>query len=101
GEVLYRQGHVAEAESHLIESYRVLARSKYADRDAVEKARERLVRFYTEQGLPEELQAVLKTEHPEERTSREPATARTSVKPQERQTESALSGHHRASQTTL
>jgi tetratricopeptide (TPR) repeat protein len=101
GEALYRQGRVSEAEGHLVDSYRVLARSKYADRDAVESARERVVRFYTEQGRPEKLQAVLMAERPEERASREPAIARTSAKPQERKSKSARSGHQQATQTTL
>jgi eukaryotic-like serine/threonine-protein kinase len=59
GEVEFRQGKFADAERHLLESYKVLVAAKGADRDTIAKARERITRFYTERGQLEKLNALL------------------------------------------
>jgi tetratricopeptide (TPR) repeat protein len=64
GEALYRQGRVKAAEPYLVDSYRVLAADRSADRDAVVKARERVVRFYTDRGQPDKLEAALAASGP-------------------------------------
>jgi serine/threonine protein kinase len=64
GEALYRQGRVKAAEPYLVDSYRVLSADKSSDRDAVAKARERVVRFYTDRGQPDKLEAALAASSP-------------------------------------
>jgi tetratricopeptide (TPR) repeat protein len=64
GEALYRQGRVKAAEPYLVDSYRVLAADRSSDRDAVVKARERVVRFYTDRGQPDKLEAALAASGP-------------------------------------
>jgi serine/threonine protein kinase/Flp pilus assembly protein TadD len=59
GEVLYREGRTQEAEQYLVDSYRVLAADEKADREARIKARERLVRFYTDTGQREKLDTIM------------------------------------------
>jgi eukaryotic-like serine/threonine-protein kinase len=59
GEALYRQGRARAAEPYLVDSYRVLAADRSSDRDAVAKARERVVRFYTDRGQAEKLETAL------------------------------------------
>ncbi len=61
GEALYRQGRADEAEAYLVDSYRLLAAEPKADEIARIAARERVVRFYTERGQPDRLQALLST----------------------------------------
>lgn len=48
GEALYRQGRADEAETYLVDSYRVLASDPDADEAPRVASRERLVRFYIE-----------------------------------------------------
>jgi serine/threonine protein kinase/lipopolysaccharide biosynthesis regulator YciM len=59
GEVQYRLGKFTDAEQQLVSSYRVLSTAKGAEPGAVEKARERVTRFYRERGQPDKLNAVL------------------------------------------
>lgn len=59
GEVLSRQGRALEAERYLIDSYHTLATADNADREAVEKSRERLTRFYMDTRQSEKLQQIL------------------------------------------
>jgi hypothetical protein len=59
GEALYRQGRAADAERHLVESYRTLVTDQGADREARTKARERVTRFYTDRGQREKLDQLL------------------------------------------
>jgi tetratricopeptide (TPR) repeat protein len=61
GEVEYRQGRVVEAEQHLVDSYRVLTNAKGVEAGAVDKARERIARFYRERGELDKLNALLAT----------------------------------------
>ncbi len=60
-EAQFRQGRFEEAERNFIESYRVLSADKGADREALEKARERVTHFYRQRGEPEKLKALLGT----------------------------------------
>lgn len=59
GEALYRQGRAREAEPYLVNSYRTLMADHSADASAQAIARERIVRFYTERGEGEKLQALV------------------------------------------
>jgi TolA-binding protein len=59
GEVLYRLGRTRDAERYLLDSYRVLAAESGADRDSRSKARERITRFYTDQGQQAKLEELL------------------------------------------
>lgn len=59
GEALYRDGRTREAEQYLADSYRILARDENADREARIKARERVVRFYTDTGQREKLETIM------------------------------------------
>jgi serine/threonine protein kinase len=63
GEVEYRQGKFTEAEQHLVESYRVLSTAKGVEPDAVERARERVARFYKERGQLDKLSALTSLSH--------------------------------------
>ena len=59
GEVEYRQGKFLEAEQHLVDSYRTLTTAKGVEVGVVEKARERVARFYRERGELDKLNALL------------------------------------------
>jgi eukaryotic-like serine/threonine-protein kinase len=59
GEALYRQGRARDAETYLANSYRTLSADKNADPKAQAAARERVVRFYTDRGQREQLQALI------------------------------------------
>jgi eukaryotic-like serine/threonine-protein kinase len=59
GEVLYREGRTDEAEHYLTESYQTLSQDEQADREARIKARERVVRFYTDRGQHEKLEKMM------------------------------------------
>jgi hypothetical protein len=59
GEALYRQGRAAEAERYLTEGYRALAATDTADREARIRAHERVVRFYTDRGQRDKLEALM------------------------------------------
>jgi eukaryotic-like serine/threonine-protein kinase len=59
GESLYRQGRVDEAEKYLVESYRTLARNENAYLEMRAKARQRIVRFYTDRGQPHKLEELM------------------------------------------
>jgi hypothetical protein len=59
GEALYRQGRAREAEPYLVNSYRALSTDKNADATAQATARERVVRFYTDRGQGDKLQALI------------------------------------------
>ncbi|HEY5809300.1 MAG TPA: serine/threonine-protein kinase [Povalibacter sp.] len=50
GETLYREGHIAEAEKYLVQSFRDLSADAGADTETRQKARERVSRFYTDRG---------------------------------------------------
>ncbi|HXS89852.1 MAG TPA: tetratricopeptide repeat protein [Steroidobacteraceae bacterium] len=58
GEALYRQGRASEGEQYLVNSSRTLSADRNADASAKATARERVVRFYTERGQSDELQAL-------------------------------------------
>jgi eukaryotic-like serine/threonine-protein kinase len=58
GAALYAQGRAHEAESYLVNGYRVLSTSATADPRSREIARDWLVRFYTERGHTDKLQAL-------------------------------------------
>ncbi|HEY7638843.1 MAG TPA: serine/threonine-protein kinase [Steroidobacteraceae bacterium] len=58
GDALYRQGRAHDAEPYLVNSYRTLVADHSADASALESARERIVRFYTERGQVDKLQAL-------------------------------------------
>ncbi len=64
GEALYRQGRARDAETYLVSSYRTLSTDSAADANAQVAARERLVRFYTDRGEPEKLQALIEESRP-------------------------------------
>ncbi|HKQ15189.1 MAG TPA: tetratricopeptide repeat protein [Steroidobacteraceae bacterium] len=59
GAALYAQGRAHDAESYLVNGYRVLSTSEAADARALERARDWIVRFYTERGQPDKLQALI------------------------------------------
>jgi eukaryotic-like serine/threonine-protein kinase len=59
GEVLYRQGRLREAETYLTRSYRELAADDSADRDVRIKARQRVERFYINNGQREKLDELM------------------------------------------
>ncbi|HKQ15190.1 MAG TPA: serine/threonine-protein kinase [Steroidobacteraceae bacterium] len=58
GAALYAQGRAHEAESYLVDGYRVLSTTEIADARSREIARDWLVRFYTERGQTDKLQAL-------------------------------------------
>ena len=58
GEALYAQGRVREAESYLVNSYRIVSSSAGADPRTQEVVRNRIVRFYTERGQIDKLPAM-------------------------------------------
>jgi eukaryotic-like serine/threonine-protein kinase len=58
GEALYAQGRAREAESYLVNSYGIVSSSQNADVRTQEVVRDRVVRFYTERGQPDRLQAL-------------------------------------------
>jgi eukaryotic-like serine/threonine-protein kinase len=58
GEALYAQGRAHEAESYLVNGYRTVSTSQHADPHSREVVRDRLVRFYTERGQRDKLQAL-------------------------------------------
>ncbi|HEU4655385.1 MAG TPA: tetratricopeptide repeat protein [Steroidobacteraceae bacterium] len=60
GEALYRQGKVMEAEEDLVHGYTVLSKDQSEDVETVTRARDRLIRFYTERGQREKLDALLR-----------------------------------------
>jgi eukaryotic-like serine/threonine-protein kinase len=59
GEALYLEGRTHEAETFLVSSYRTLTADQNADESARVAARERVVRFYTERGQRQKLQALV------------------------------------------
>lgn len=59
GEVLYRQGRMREAETYLTRSYTELAADDSADRDVRIKARQRVERFYINNGQREKLNELM------------------------------------------
>ncbi len=59
GEVLYRQGRMREAETYLTRSYSELAADDSADRDVRIKARQRIERFYINNGQREKLNELM------------------------------------------
>jgi tetratricopeptide (TPR) repeat protein len=61
GEALYREGKVAEAERDLVYGFRVLSQDPSEDADTVQHARDRLVRFYSERGQRDKLDALLRS----------------------------------------
>jgi eukaryotic-like serine/threonine-protein kinase len=58
GATLYAQGRAREAESYLVNSFRVVSSNENADVRTQEIVRDRLVRFYTERGQRDKLQAL-------------------------------------------
>jgi tetratricopeptide (TPR) repeat protein len=60
GEVLHREDRHVDAERYLVSSYRVIASSPGADRETVDKAFQRLARFYTDTNQRQKLDAVLR-----------------------------------------
>ncbi|HET9444782.1 MAG TPA: tetratricopeptide repeat protein, partial [Steroidobacteraceae bacterium] len=52
GEALHVQGRAREAESYLVSSYRTISTSQHADTRTKEVARDRVMRFYNENGQP-------------------------------------------------
>ena len=58
GEALYAQGRAREAESYLVDGYRTVSSNQHADVRTQEVVRDRVVRFYTERGQPDRLQAL-------------------------------------------
>jgi tetratricopeptide (TPR) repeat protein len=61
GEALYRQGKVVEAEQDLAHGFSVLSQDQSEDTETVLHARERLVRFYSERGQRDKLDALLRS----------------------------------------
>ena len=59
GEALYVQGRAGEAEPYLVDSYRIVSSSQYADENSKAAVRDRVVRFYTERRQTVRLQALL------------------------------------------
>jgi len=59
GEVLFRQGRMREAEGYLTRSYSELAADQSADRDVRIKARQRVERFYINNGQREKLNELM------------------------------------------
>jgi serine/threonine protein kinase len=59
GEALYRQGRMREAETYLTRSYTELAADESADRDVRIKARQRVERFYINNGQREKLNELM------------------------------------------
>jgi hypothetical protein len=59
GEVLYRQGRIADAEEYLVEGYRGINVDSGPDAYARRKARERIERFYTDRGERRKLKELL------------------------------------------
>lgn len=60
GEVLYREGRLQEAERYLVDSFRALRNDPHADREAKEKARERVARFYAARGQQQKFDELLR-----------------------------------------
>ena len=58
GEVLHQEGRDQEAERYLLNSVRVITAANGVDRETVDKARERLARFYTETNQSNKLDAM-------------------------------------------
>jgi eukaryotic-like serine/threonine-protein kinase len=63
GEALYLQGRAREAETYLVDSYRILSADPHTDASARAVARERVARFYTEREQRDRLQALMDTTH--------------------------------------
>jgi eukaryotic-like serine/threonine-protein kinase len=59
GAALYAQGRAREAEPYLVKGYRIVSASRYVDARSREVVRQRVVRFYTERGQPDKLQALI------------------------------------------
>jgi tetratricopeptide (TPR) repeat protein/predicted Ser/Thr protein kinase len=59
GEAVYRQGRAAQAERHLVASYKVLVNDEKADRETRIKAQERITRFYTDRGERRKLEELM------------------------------------------
>jgi hypothetical protein len=59
GDALFAQGRAREAEPYLVNSYRTVRASQYADARTREVVRDRIVRFYTERRQPDKLQALI------------------------------------------
>lgn len=59
GEALYGLGRIAEAEPLLLQGYQTIAKDPSAGSTTLERARERLVRFYRETGQSQKIQSAL------------------------------------------
>lgn len=59
GETLYRQGRLPDAEKYLVQSYRELSASTGANHEVLQKARERVARFYTDRGQRHKLDELM------------------------------------------
>ncbi|MDY6947668.1 MAG: tetratricopeptide repeat protein [Pseudomonadota bacterium] len=59
GEVLHREGRNQDAERYLVNSLHVITAASGVDRETSEKARERLVRFYTDTNQRRKLDAMV------------------------------------------
>jgi tetratricopeptide (TPR) repeat protein len=59
GEVLHREGRNDEAERYLVSSLRTITASNGVDRETIEKARERISRFYTDTNQRRKLDAMV------------------------------------------
>lgn len=60
GEVLFRQGRIAEAEDYLVSSFKELALDESADRDARQISRARVENFFTARGQQHKLSTLLR-----------------------------------------
>lgn len=59
GEVLHREGRNDEAERYLVSSLRTITAANGVDRETIEKARERISRFYTDTNQRRKLDAMV------------------------------------------
>lgn len=59
GEVLHREGRNDEAERYLVSSLRAITAANGVDRETIEKARERISRFYTDTNQRRKLDAMV------------------------------------------
>jgi hypothetical protein len=59
GEVLYREGHFADAEKLLVQSFRDLVSDGGADVETRQRARERVAHFYTARGERQKLDELM------------------------------------------
>jgi serine/threonine protein kinase/tetratricopeptide (TPR) repeat protein len=75
GEAIFKQhaGRTEEAESHLVNGYRVVAREPGSDAESKRRAQERVVRFYTDTGQRTKLDALLPSRQPNSVAASRPA----------------------------